>query len=376
MGQLEMATKCYREGYELSAEMGDEVRQVDAEEGLAKVMVEQGEIAASLERYEQIIKARRRMGYRSNLMNSLSLVLVAQTFAADYQGAETTAGEALELHYKSGDLYRVPFIKYYQAFGELYQGELGKASENLEEGLRLAHEQKQKSWQALGMAWLSYYYLILGFDEEGLQQAQQSNQIAEELGSPLYVMRAQSMLGTAYRHLNRLGQATEVLENVHSVARSMGFAPDEVMILYQLIRVYMDTDRWDKAEENLARLLALATASEMKEFVSRSLWLQAQLNIHHQRYDQALENLVEASSLAEQSNSRLSQYIIQTQKSQVYHLSGNSPASRDAMAYAQKLQKRLAETLPDEPKRHAFYNNQYAVQLQEMIQANTGVRLT
>ena len=376
MGQLETATKCYREGYELSTAMGDEQRQVDAEEGLAKVMVEQGEIAAGLERYEQLVKARRRMGYRSSLMYSLSLLQVAQTFAADYKVAAETAEEALELHHKSGDVYRVPFIRFYQAFGQLYQGELGKAGENLKEGLRLAHEQKQKSWQALGLAWLSYYYLVLGLDQEGLQQAQQSNQIAEELGSPLYVMRAQSMLGTAYRHLGRLEDAIGILENVHSVTRSMGFAPDEVMILYQLIRVYMDTDQWDKAEENLKRLLALALASEMKEFITRGQWLQALVHTRYQHYDKALDNLIRASELAEQTDSRLSQYLIQTQKAYVYHLSGNVPASRDALAYAQKLQKRLADTLPDEVTRQAFYNNHYASQLQRVVQANARTRPT
>jgi hypothetical protein len=40
------------------------------------------------------------------------------------------------------------------------------------------------------------------------------------------------------------------------------------------------------------------------------------------------------------------------------------------MAYAQKLQKRLVETLVAEPMRQAFLNNMHAQHLQEMVRAN------
>jgi tetratricopeptide (TPR) repeat protein len=370
MGKLEMSIKFYQEARELCETLGDVCRAVEAEDGLAKIMLEQGEIGASLERYKQIVSTRRRLGYRSGLMNSLASMLMAQTITADYHGAQETADEVLELHRKSGDFYRVPFVKYYQAFSQLFHGEFDKAVENLKEGLRLTREQRQKSLQALGMAWLGYYYLTLGLDEEGLTQAQESMSLAQELGSPLYVMRAQAILGTAYRHLDRLEEAVRELEGVHAVAQGLRFVPDEVMILYQLVRAYMDTHQWDKAEETLHRLLNLATASDMKEFMARAQWLQSLIDIQYNRYDAALEVLIEASNLAEQIDSRLSQYIIQIQKSYVYHISGNGPASRDAVAYAQKIQKRLLETSPDEPTRQAFLKTAHAQHLLEMIEAN------
>ena len=369
MGELELATQCYREAGEISTALQDEARRIEAEDGLAKIMLEQGEIVASIARYEEIISVRRRLGYRTGLMNSLSSLLVGYTFTTNYKAATETAEEILDLHQKSGDRYRVPLVKYYLAFGQLYQGELGQAGENLQEG-RLAQDQKQKSWLALGLAWLAYYYLTVGMDEKGRQQAEESARIAHELGSPLYVMRAQSMLGTAHRHLGRLAEAVAELENVHEVAQSMVFAPDEVMILYQLVRAYIDTDQWAKAETSLARLLGLARASEMKEFIVRGQWLESLLHIHQQQYEEALNVLIQASNLAEQTDSRLSQYVIQIQKSYVYHLSGNGAASRDAMAYAQKIEKRLADSLPDEATRRAFLKSYHAHHLQEMAEAN------
>jgi tetratricopeptide (TPR) repeat protein len=227
----------------------------------------------------------------------------------------------------------------------------------LNEGLYLANEQGQKSLQALGMASRGYYYLTLGMDEEGLKQAEQSFQIAQELGSPLFVMKAQAILGTAYRHQNRLQEAIKELESVHTVAHDMGFTPDEVIILYQLSRV-------------LQRLLELAAASDMREFIARGQWLLSLLETHHQRYDAALDALVQASNLAQEIDSRLSQYLIQIQKAYVYHLSDNVPALRDALIYAERIQKKLVDNLPDEAACQAFLNNSHALQLQEIVQAH------
>jgi hypothetical protein len=137
----------------------------------------------------------------------------------------------------------------------------------------------------------------------------------------------------------------------------------------------MDTGQYDKAADSVHRLLSLARASEMKEFLIRGQWIQSLIDIQYQRYEDALNVLVHASNLAEETNSRLSQYIIQIQKSYVYHISGNSPASRDAMSYAQKIQKRLAESLPDEKTRQAFLDTPHAHHLQEMVEANSKRRV-
>ncbi len=370
MGQLELATKCYREAYDLSIELQNEVGRINAEDGLAKVMLEQGEVLASLTRYqEEIIPMRRRLGYRGGLMHSLATVLMAHVFLGDYAAAEQTAEELLELHQKSGDYLRVPQVKYYRALALLYRGLLGDASVCLQEGLALAREQGQKSMEALGLAWLGYYYLTVGMDELALQHAQESVAIAKALGSPLYDMKARAVLGAAYRHLDRLDEAVTELEAMQRVARDMGFTPDVVSILYQLTRAYLDAGQWDKAQTALDQLLDLARASEMKEFLARGWWLTAQLETHHQHFEAALEALVQASKQAEQMDSRLTQFLIQTQKADTYQQAGNAAAARDALAYAQKIQKKLVETsLTDKAEQDAFLNNAYSLRLRELAQ--------
>lgn len=369
LGELEIATSCHQEARDLSKKANNEVSRLTAENGLARVMLEQGEIAASLARYQaEIVPVSRRIGYRGGLMSALYSVLTAHVYLGNYAQAEETTAELLELHQKFGDFYRIPLIKYHQALGQLYQGHWGEAGKNLTEGLKMAQEQDQKSSQALGLAWLAYYYLTLGLSHEGLQQAEQSVQIAKALGSPLYEMKAQSVLGTAYRHLGRLEEAAKTLENVRDEAHSMGFTADEVMILYQLTRAYIDFDHWDDAEKNLQKLVELAGANGMREFITRGQWLQSILKTHAQQYEVALDLLVQASNIAQEIDSRLSQYLIQIQKAHIYQLTGNDAASRDAIIYAQRLQKRLVDSLPDEATQHVFLENAHGRRLQEIMQ--------
>lgn len=372
MGQLHEGVKAYEEARQISINLKDEARRIEAEDGLAKIMLEEGEIAASLERYEQeIIHVRRRLGFRTGLMSSLNTVVVTQTFLGDYEKAREAAQEALELYKKSGDAYQIPIIKYYLAFGQMYQGEMGAAAEVLSEGLRLANEQKQKSSQILGLIWQSYYNLNLGRTEDGLKQAQQALDIAQGLGSPLYELRAEYMLGTAYRHLKRSEEAIDILNQVQKTAHKFGLAIDEVLILYQLARGYVDSNQLDKATETTERLITLTRASDIKEFTIRGLWVRSLIYINREQYDTALETLIEASDMAETTDSRLSQYLIQIQKAYVYHKAGNDAASRDAISYAQKLQKRLVDSMTDETLRTNFLNNRHARHMQEMVEANS-----
>jgi tetratricopeptide (TPR) repeat protein len=368
MGQLELSTKCYREAYEMSIELQSEVGRINAEDGLARVMLEQGEILASLVRYqEEIIPVRRRLGYRGGLMYSLVTVLMAQVFIGNYVAAEQTAEELLELHQKSGDYIRVPLVKYYQGMAQLYRGKLDQAGTNLKEGLALSQEQEQKSMQALGLAWLGYYYLTLGLDDRGLKYAEDGVEIAKALGSPLYVMKSHAVLGAAYRHLGRLDEAITELEHVRNMAREMGFTPDEINILYQLARAYLDSNQWEQAEPTISTLVELARASEMKEYLTRGWWLAAKLETHRQNFEAAFEALGHASDLAEEIDSRLAQFLIQTQKASTYRAAGNEAATRDALTYAQKIQRKLVESnLSDETERQAFLHNSYSLHLRKL----------
>ncbi|MDX1520345.1 MAG: AAA family ATPase, partial [Anaerolineae bacterium] len=376
IGELNKGLESYQEARQISINLQDEFRRIEAEDGLAKIMLEQGEVEASLSRYQgEIINVRQRLGFRNGLMSSLSSMLIAQVYVADYMGANETAEQALELQRGWGDLYHTPFIKYYQAFGQIHQGELGAAGSNLIEGVRLAEEHGQRASQTLGLTWLSYFYLNVGSNEEGLGQAQEAAAIARELGSPLYELRAKFMIGSANRHLGQTEQAITVLDRVLNEAKTMGLALDEAMILYQLSRALIDANRWDKAAAATAQLLDLSSKSGLKEFVVRGQWVQSLIDTHHKQFEDGLETLIAASELAETLDSRLSQYLIQIQKAQIYHMAGNDAASRDSAAYAQKIQKRLADSLSDDKQRHVFLNNLHAQHLAKILKANIGTQV-
>ena len=111
-----------------------------------------------------------------------------------------------------------------------YQGELGKAGENLEEGLQLAEKNSaKKSSQALGLIWQSYYNLNLGLNEAGVRTGRKRLcKLQQSWALRSIFIGAQFMLGTAYRHLKRTAEAIEVLETVHLHTQQMGLALDEV----------------------------------------------------------------------------------------------------------------------------------------------------
>ena len=106
----------------------------------------------------------------------------------------------------------------------------------------------------------------------------------------------------------------------------------------------------------------------MREYMARSMWLKSQLEASREQYDVALDVLVPASGLAEEFDGRLTQYLIQVQKVRVYRLAQNDNAARDSMLYAQRLQKKLVESITDEAVRQTFLENSHAAQLKQLAE--------
>jgi predicted ATPase len=377
MGDLEQGVKYYDEACKLSLEVERDAPRIEAEDGLASIMLEHGETEACIQRYEkEIINIRRKLGYRGGLIKSLSTLLRAQVITSNYQAANKIVEEVDQLYKKSGDVYLAPLIRYHQALGQLYRGEFAQAGENLNIGLEIAHKQHQKGWQVLGMTGLSYYYFMLGMNEKSLEKAEESCELALELGSPLYILRAQAVLASAYRRMDRSEESIDRLENVYKVATKMGLVIDTVMILYQLGQAYIGNEQWDKAKKTADELLKLAKHCQMQEFIVRAYWLQSLVDAHEKRYQTGLNTLIEASAIAERYDSRFGQYLIQIQKAHLYQIIKNEPASRDATIYARKIQQKLIDGLPDDEEiRQTFLNRNHAQMLREISETYTDAQL-
>ncbi|MDM8521463.1 adenylate/guanylate cyclase domain-containing protein [Anaerolineales bacterium HSG6] len=368
MGDMNQAQEYYTEARDLSVKVKQEVIRIEAEDGLASILLEQGQIITCLKRYEdEIINVRRRLGYRGGLIKSLSTMLRTQVFLGNYQAADEIVAEVDSLYEKSGDFYLAPLIRYHQALSQIFQGEFEEAGKNIHTGLEIAHKQQQKGWQVLGMTWLSHYYLILGLNEKCLEQAEKSNELALELGSPLYLLHAQLVLASAYRRLGRVDEGIDRLENVYSVSVKMGLKIDTIMILYQLAQAYIRAGKWDKTKTIADELLTLAKAAHIPEYIIRGHWLQSLVDTHEKQYQTALNRLIQASSIAERHDGRLIQYLVQVQKAKLYHITKNEPAAKDAAMYADKLQQKILSTIPEAETQQAFKNRTHAKFLQEFV---------
>jgi len=371
MGDLEKATHYYEEAQAMAIDDGTEAARIEAVDGLTSILVEQGDMIIAIQKYEEeIIPIRRRLGYRSGLIKSLVTLLRANIYIGNYEAADRIIEEIDQLYKKSsGDYYLAPLVRYHQALGQFFRGQFFEANENLQAGLKIANKQQQKGWQVLGLGWLSYCNLLLGMNEKSLAQAEQCNKLAMELGSPFYILHAQTVLGAAYRSLGVLDEAINHLENVANVAQKMTLLLEKARILYQLARAYIKAEQWDKANDAVYELSTLAQLNQMHEFTIRGRWLQSLIDTHNKKHQTALNMLAEASTLASQTDSRLIQYLIQIQKSQVYHLTQNYDASKVATSYADKIQQQLLDSL-DETTSQSFLQGSHAHRLQKIIDLN------
>jgi len=368
MGDLNQSVTYYKEARNLSLELEKESTRIEAEDGLASVNLERGKTAACIQRYdEEILHVRRRLGYRGGLIKSLATLLRAHTYSGNYYEARLIVEELDQLNKKSTDLFLMPLIRYHQGLGLLYQGQFDAAMQNFELGLDISYKQQQKGWQVLGLTMMSFYHLILGLDEKALEQATQANNLALELGSPLYILRAQSVLGAVYRRLNRLNEATMLLENIYNVAIKMDLMLDAVMILYQLGRTYVNHNQWHKVKDTAVQLLELAQSTQMREYVVLAHLLQAMVEVQEKRYQTALNLLADAATLAEHLEGVLGQYWITIYQAELYTITKNEVAYKEAMLTAQKLQQRLAETMANPTLRDIFLNDRHGQRLQHLL---------
>ncbi len=368
LGELDKATNYYNEAHSISVTVEADTSRIEAEDGLTVISLEKGNTSLAIQHYvDNIIPARRRLAYRGGLLRSLSNLLRAQVSTGNYQAADEILEEVEQLYQKSGDSYLAPLMNYHQALGQLYRGQFKGAHENLLEGLTIAKKQQQRGWQVMGKMWLCYHYLILGLNDLCLMEAKQSSQMALELGSPLYILRAQWILAASQRRLGNVTQAINDLENVANVARKMEFNLDRVLILYQLGRAYYESEQWEEATQTINDLFSLAHRSQAREFIMRAELLQAMIAVRQERYQTALNMLMQTATYAESRQSKLALYLVKAQQAALYHHFGDQSNTHQTLETAYQLQQMMIQPLSAEHQQ-AFLENDHAQQLIILLQ--------
>lgn len=367
MGDLLKATACFQEGQELALEIENRSRLASSQDGLALVMLYQGELSASVERYKEIMQVRRRSGDHLGLMESFASVTVAYNLLGDYQAGAQICEEALALHDKVSNYPLVPFMYYFLAYGQFFQGDFRAAGENLSRGMGLAQQLGHRVWQVIGHGWKAYYHVLLGRFDEGLAEARTAVSLAGQLGSPLRLLRASYMLGVVHHHRRELADSQRILEQVRAEAQELGFAPDEVNALIELIQVYMESEQWARVPNLLERLLGLTDASEMREFMAQARWLAARYALFRGDTTSARLFLVEARDLARKTGGRLSEIMIESELARAFLLEENAANAQKSLENADQLVARLSEAIDNELLRASF-------QQSLLIQQVNGVR--
>jgi tetratricopeptide (TPR) repeat protein len=366
-GKPEEAQTCHREALEFARTLENNALLAASLDGLGQIDLLRGRVRASLDKYGQIADLRRRLGDQVGLMEALNALAAAYTWLGEYGQAAAACEEALTFVSKVGNLPVVPSLHTYLAISHLNRGDLGKAGEHLQAGLSAARPLDHIAMQAFCLSWLGYYYLVLGWFDEGWKAVQEAVGLAQDLGSPLWEMRARISLGIAHLYRDELSEAAQVLGDVYDVACELDLAPDQAVVLYEMGRVCLSAGDLDAASTSLDELLQVADRGELREYQVRGRWLQGRLALARADLDTALETLEDAHARAEAIGSRLILWRADYALGDVHRVAGHSSEAQAAYRRAWETLQAIAATLPDETARECMLASPSAAELRARL---------
>jgi tetratricopeptide (TPR) repeat protein len=195
---------------------------------------------------------------------------------------------------------------------------------------------------------MAYYHLVTGCLDEATKSVQEAVRSAQELGLPLWDLRAHTALGIVYIHRGELREAVLALSDEYQLACAWGFAPDQAVVLYELGRAHLALGDLEAAGGALQTLLGLADQGDLREYQVRGRWLQGLLAIDRADPDGALEALEDARARAEVIGARLILWRIESALGDVHRAAQRRTEANAAYRRGWEILRAMAATLPDE----------------------------
>jgi len=369
MGQLKESSACYNEALGIARELNLTQYRASSQDGLAAVLLRQGEMPAAAERLEDIAKTWRDIGNYQGLMKTYVSLAAAYTWQADYANSDKVCADATELQERTGDLNWAPAFNYFLAYNAFAMGDWGATGSNLDTAIKISRQLGNGIWQSMALTQNGYYHLMLGQSDLALLQIQEAIQAAEATGFPLWISRARRALGVWHRLNRNWPLAQTILESELKRATRMSFTPDRVEALNQLLQVYMVADEWDKIPPLLQQMMSLAASSNMKADQVEGLVLSARLAYHSQNYEKELDLLLEAKNIAQQIKHKVLEIAIETAIITAQSKLNRLSRATTSLNRAEHLLDEIAATLDNDELRIGFLSS--APMISQLEQART-----
>ena len=348
MGQLKESSACYNEALKLARELNLTQYRASSQDGLAAVILRQGEMPAAVERLEDIARTWRDIGNYQGLMKTYVSLAAAYAWQANYKKSDKICANAMTLQERTGDLNWAPAFSYFLAYNAFAAGNWGATGENLDTSIKTSQQLGNSIWQSMALTQSGYYHLMLGQPDLALLQIQEGLKAAKKTGSPLWISRAKRALALWYRFDGNYAPAQNILQAELKRAAKMGFVPDQVEAQRQLLKTWLNAGKWDEIPSLLRQMDDLATSSNMKADQVECLLVSARLARHKQDYEQELDLLLEARNIAQQINHKALEITIETAIVAPQSNLKRFSRAKTSLKRARRLLDEIANTLENE----------------------------
>ena len=354
MGQLADASAYFHEALETAQSLRNTPRITAGKDGLAAVILYQGEVNAAVERLEAVAGTWRDIGNYQGLMKTYGWLATAYHWLADYRRSDQICRDAAELQKRTGDLNWAPTFSYRSAQNALVQGNLSLAADRFTETTVISTQLTNSVWQAMGLLGTAEYYFALGDISAGEIAVEQAIALAESTGSPVWASRARRMAGVARRMRGDFAKAESILQAEFDEMHRLGFAADQVEIFTELLSAQMAAGEWEKVERQITRLIALIVPSSMRAYHARTFCISAELATRNRQFEHAVTLLLQGRDIAQ--NARHILLEIEIELTMIAPLLGLNrvPQAQESFSRAETLMQRVAHTAPDALRQKQF----------------------
>ncbi len=208
-----------------------------------------------------------------------------------YREALALATEALKMSQVSKD--RLNELIANSIMGQIYfhQGELKKANEYYECALKLSSQLNRRRGQAIELFNIGEVHRTQGHYRQAIDCIQRSLEISREVGERHYEALAKFSLGLIYQATDSLTQALETLNQALQQQRDVSNKSAEAAVLISLAEINLERKNYEEAEFLAKQASELAEKLGNPTLSWQSHFLNAQLRINEENFDEACDEL-------------------------------------------------------------------------------------
>jgi len=285
-----------------------------------------------------------------------SLGSEAETYfnAGEYEQSLGCSQQALEICEKIDNQWGQSYDRMLMAFCCFENGQLGRGIQLAEQSSQLADEAGLIASSISLRAELAWVYTYCGAIEKGLPLIEQALQIADAK-QPAWRSFPQAASVRMHLLMDDVQSAEQIIGNTWLQPTSIPYARYTIFVCLANIELAMAKKEFEKALSFADELLDEVTPLTRVDIPEVLHWKGNAL-FGLGRFDEALQALTQACSLAKQSDSNLHLWVILTDLAKVQFELGNQKEAEDSLVAGRKIMEQIAESLYEVGLAESFLN--------------------